>query len=140
MCNNVNSNLCLVSTQYMLHIIIIVITNIINSFKQFINTYNLLQNLLGTVPAPQNYDLTYTSTKLTRVFMTIGSYHIDLHCKVFLKLIFCIVWKASPILKYRAQSLNSKNLVWYGNPTLAMAGLNNSWTIAWQLGGNSSLF
>lgn len=97
--------------------------------------------MLGTVPAPQNfYDLIYTSTKLTRVFMTIGSYHIDLHCKVFfLKLIFSLVWKASPVLKYRAQSLNSKNLVWYRNPTLAMAELYNFWTIAQQLGGNSSL-
>lgn len=81
MCN-ANSNQCLVSTQYMLHIIT-VITNITNSFKQFINIYNVLQNMLGTVPALQNDGLTYTSTKLTRVFMTIGSYHIDLHCQVF---------------------------------------------------------
>lgn len=81
MCN-ANSNQCLVSTQYMLHIII-VITNITNSFKQFINIYNVLQNMLGTVPALQNYGLTYTSAKLTGVFMTIGSYHIDLHCQVF---------------------------------------------------------
>lgn len=66
----------------------------------------MLQNMLGTVPAPQNfYDLIYTSAKLMKVFMTIGSYHIDLHCKVFLKLIFSLVWKVSPDLKYREQSL-----------------------------------
>lgn len=53
MCSTENRVLCLISTQYMLSIIIITLINITNLFDEcLLNTYNVPQNMLGRVPAP----------------------------------------------------------------------------------------
>lgn len=66
-CATMRTASSLMSTQYMLPITIIVIKILLITLIKFINTYNVLQNMLDTVPAPQNHGLTYISTKLMRI-------------------------------------------------------------------------